>query len=367
MTKVLMISLDSSILKPGSVASYRMADYGSICDELHILVLKDAGDRIKISENVFAYPCGSSRIAAIFSAIKTGKKILAGGNKWIITAQDPFETGFIAWRLAKKFNAGLEIQMHGDFYGNSYWEKERLLNYFRFYLGKWVLQRANAVRVVSERIKKSISGFVKEKIYEIPVLSNLPQTGDADFLRKKFLNAFPIILAVGNLVPVKNHKLLIETFADIKKELPEAKLVIVGEGPERKALELLTTHYSLQTDVEFSGHQNNLADDYSSADIFVHPSLYEGWGRAVVEAAQFSLPIVMTDVGLAGEIIKNNESGLIVPVNDKEALKKAIIRLAQDEALRKRLGEGVKFAVSRLPNKEQYLNKIKESWEAIKI
>ncbi len=364
MMKILMVSLDGSILEPNSNSAGRMKDYGSICDELHILVLKGAGDRVKISENVFAYPCGSSRIAAIFSATGAGKKILSAGGQWIVTSQDPFETGFIAWRLAKKIGAPFEIQLHGDFYGNKYWKRERILNFFRFYLGKFILRRAASVRVVSRRIAESLS-FVRDKnIFEVPIFSTM-ETVLAE--KNKKPSEFLTLLAVGNQVPVKNHKLLIEVFAEIKKELPEAKLVIVGEGPERKALELLTAHYSLQTNVELTGHQNNLAKYYQSADIFVHPSLYEGWGRAVVEAAAYGLPIIMTDVGLAGEIIKDNESGLIVAVNNKEALKNAILKLAKDEALRKRLGEAARQAISGLDKKEDFLNKIKKAWENIFI
>lgn len=379
-----MISLDNSISDAHSVSANRMKDLGSICDELHIIVFGTGGENFKLTDNIFIYPTKRSRVASLFKAKKIGKKILSGGGpaspsasdrpgrdgnqggQWIITAQDLFETGFIAWRLAKKFGINFEVQMHGDFYGNPYWKKERFINLLRFHLGKFVLKRAKTVRVVSERIKKSIESFTKIKINRTPIYTEMmKENSKSNFLKDKFSGAYPIILSVGNLVPVKNHKLLIEAFADIKKDLSTAQLVIVGDGPLRKILQ--ATSCKLQANVEFVGYQKNLADFYTSADIFVHPSFYEGWGRAVIEAAHFGLPIVMTDVGLAGEIIKNNESGIIVPANDKEAIKNAIIKLTKDEELRKKLSDGAKRAVSDLSSQARYLNKIKEAWEAIAI
>ncbi|MFC1612610.1 glycosyltransferase family 4 protein [Patescibacteria group bacterium] len=355
--KVLMLSLDSSILDNNSVSASRMRDYGSICDELHIVVLGKGGKKLELSENVFIYPTEKNRLSALLKTKNIGKKILSENNNWIITCQDPFEVGFIGWQLSKKFKCGLEVQLHGDFYSNQYWRKERLLNRFRWYLGKFILKRANLVRVVSERIKKSIEGFTKAKIFENPILSELK-----NFEIEKKEDGIFTILNVGNLVPVKNHEQLIEVFAEIKKELPNTKLIIAGDGPRKK--ELQATSYKLQANIIFVGHKEDLANLYKSADILVHISLYEGWGRVLIEAASYELPIIMTDVGLAGEVIKNEESGLVVPVNDKKALKDAILRLAKDKDLQKKLAQGAKKEVEKITQtKQEYLEKIKESWQ----
>lgn len=366
--KVLMISLDESILNPQSEAASRMKSYGTICDELHILILKGTGGRIEISENVFAYPCGTNSKFLVFPrAIKAGRKILSAGGGWIITCQDPFATGVVGWLLAKNFKTGLEVQMHGDFYGNPYWRKERLINFFRFYLGKFVLRRAKVVRVVSERIERSIKKITKAGIFRNPIYFE-PLRDDGEFTERTDVRdkGAPEILAVGNLVDAKNHKLLLEAFAELKKEsLKSADLFIVGDGYKWEELKNKINDLGLSENI-LVGIKRDLKYYYGEwADIFVHPSFHEGWGRVVVEAASFGLPIVMTDVGLAGEVIKDNESGLVVPVNNKDALKNAIIKLAQDEALRKRLGEGARRAVSGLPDREQYLNKIKEAWLSI--
>ena len=363
MFRVLMISLDKSVCDAQSASAMRMKDYGSICDELHIIVLGAAGENLKLTDNVFVYPTSSNRFFALSKTRTMGEKILSGRENWVITAQDPFEAGLISWCLAKRFHAGLEVQLHGDFYGNNYWRKERLINFFRFYLGKFVLRRAKVVRVVSERIEKSIKKITKADVFRNPIYFE-PLRDDRSFLRMRDKGT-PEILAVGNLVDVKNHGLLLESFAELKKEnLKSAGLFVVGDGYKMEELERRASSLGLKEKDVLIVMKRDLKAYYEQADIFVHPSLYEGWGRAVVEAASFGLPIVMSNVGLAGEVIKNDESGLIVPVNDKEALKNAIIKLAQDEALRKRLGEGAKRAVSALPDKERYLNKIKEAWQS---
>ena len=358
--RVLMISLDGSILNQHSASASRMREYGFICNKLHIIVLGRAGKKIQLGENIFVHPTSSKRIISLIISLIISFFILNKKNKWIITVQHPFEGGLIGWFLSKIFKTGFEVQLHGDFYGNFYWRKERLLNRVRYYLGKFVLHRAKSIRVVSQRIKDSIRPFLKKdiKIFRNPIyLGQL----SSYLVERNGQNNYPIILAVGNLVPVKNHKQLIEVFAGVKRELPNAKLVIVGKGTLEKDLQV--TSDKLRANVELVGAQKDLSKFYNNSDIFVHPSLYEGWGRVLIEAAHHKLSIIMTNVGLAGEIIKNEESGLVVPVKNKEALKKAILRLARDKDLQKRLADNAKKEVVQIMStKEEYLIQIKESW-----
>ena len=119
----------------------------------------------------------------------------------------------------------------------------------------------------------------------------------------------------------------------------------------------------LENNVKFLGWQNNPGEFYSQADTFLLTSYYEGWGMAVVEAVGHSLPIIMTDVGCAGELIKNGESGIVIPVNNQAKLEEAMMRLINDENLRKKLAEGAFSAIKNLPSKEETLALYKKSWE----
>ena len=94
--------------------------------------------------------------------------------------------------------------------------------------------------------------------------------------------------------------------------------------------------------------RDDLASFYKSFDVFLLPSNYEGWGRAVIEAMAAGLPVVMTDVGLAGEVVKNNENGIVVPVGDRVRFVSAVIALARNPALRRRIAEEAAHTVHNL-------------------
>jgi len=94
-------------------------------------------------------------------------------------------------------------------------------------------------------------------------------------------------------------------------------------------------------------------------------SNYEGWGMTVVEAMVCGCPVVMTDVGCAGELVVNGENGLVTPAGDRAALVGSINKLIADPLFREKFKKTGLVAVNRLPNKGQYLSDYKKSWEAL--
>ena len=119
----------------------------------------------------------------------------------------------------------------------------------------------------------------------------------------------------------------------------------------------------LQNYIKLLGWQSNPEEFYSQADAFLLTSDYEGWGMAVIEAASYGLPIIMTDVGCAGELVKDGESGIVIPINDQAKLEEAMIRIIKDNNLRKKLAEGAFSALKKLPSKEETMALYKQSWE----
>jgi glycosyltransferase involved in cell wall biosynthesis len=117
---------------------------------------------------------------------------------------------------------------------------------------------------------------------------------------------------------------------------PSWHLTVAGSGKLVGPLSHLAS--SLGASVTWIEHQADVAPYLAKANIAVVPSLTEGWGLAAIEAAAAGLPIVMTDVGCAGELLVDGESALVVPPNDSNALSAAIARLASDFGLRQRLG-----------------------------
>ena len=150
-----------------------------------------------------------------------------------------------------------------------------------------------------------------------------------------------VILAVGRLSEEKGHRDLVSALAMLRKD---AHLLIVGEGPERRALERAATALGIAEHLLLPGQQKNVRPFYGIADIFVLPSHSEGSPNVLLEAMAARLPIVATAVGGSVELVAHEETALLVPARDPKALCAAIERLADDGALANRLAANAEAA-----------------------
>ena len=380
--KILNLSLDKSILDKNSKAAARIAEYGNLAEGYDIVVPDKDRREIRLSEKVFVYGSGGgNKIFKLLNVYRVAKKLLKQEKFDVITVQDQYYLALIGWLLARKFKIGLELQIHG-------FEK-----YFglRKIIAKFAIPRANAIRCVSQRLKRQLInefGAQEEKITVAPIHVNLkskisrPQrqsaamAGAANLKSAKTKSDKFVFLTVGRLVAVKNIGLQIKAMAEVVKNYPNTELWIVGDGTEKSNLKSQISRpqrlsvamagaakLKLENNVKLLGWQNNPDKFYSQADAFLLTSNYEGWGMAVVEAANYGLPIIMTDVGCAGEFIKDGESGIVIPVNDQAKLEEAMLRIINDDNLRKELIEGAFSAIKNLPNKEETMALYKQSWE----
>jgi len=157
------------------------------------------------------------------------------------------------------------------------------------------------------------------------------------------------ITFVGRLIYAKGVQDLIFAFSRIKDTAPNAKLLIVGDGPYRTELEKLAHQNEYASSTLFLGQRNQdeVIDVLSATDIFVNPSYSEGLGISVVEAASIGLPIIATDVGGTKEIITTDETGILVEARDVGQLAEELGRLCADAALREKLGENARILAER--------------------
>lgn len=345
MTRVLMLSTDANIFDENSDVRERMKWYGTVFDELHIVVCAAGGQKSKISENVFGYPTRSrSKIFCLWGAYNLSKQILQTTNhklpttNWVITSQDPFELGLIGYTLKRRFSIPLQLQVHTDFFSPYFW-RESLKNKIRVLFARFLLPRADGIRVVSERIKHSLISNLQipiSKIAALPIFVEIEKirmlTITTD-LHQKYPQFDFIILMASRLTREKNIGMAIKAFAETKNTL----LLIVGDGPEKENLKLLTIHYNLQSNIIFEPAVDfpTLVSYYKTVDLFLLTSNYEGYGRTVIEAMAVGCPVIMTDVGIAGEIVIDQKNGLVVPVGDVLALAQALFILYKNETLRK--------------------------------
>jgi len=168
-----------------------------------------------------------------------------------------------------------------------------------------------------------------------------------------------IIGTIANLYQTKGFEYLIQAAKILKDDNLNFKLVIIGEGDERKKLEELIDNQSLRNEIILTGRINNASKLLKAFDVFVCSSVKEGFPYNIIEAMQAGLPIVSTNVGGIGEMITNEINGLLVePKNPKELAKK-IKTLIQNEELSRRLGQNAKEKSVKEFTLESMVNKTK--------
>lgn len=164
----------------------------------------------------------------------------------------------------------------------------------------------------------------------------------------------PVIVNVGALVAHKGQKYLIDAMPLVLREVPEAHLVIFGEGQLRVPLEKHVKHLSLAKRVLLPGFREDVLSLMKSADLVVMSSVTEGLGSAVLDAMAMGHAVVGTRAGGIPEAVVPGETGLLVEPADAKALAAAMVKLLKDSALRKAYGEAGRqrvaehFGVDRL-------------------
>jgi len=233
-----------------------------------------------------------------------------------------------------------------------------LITEIRRFIQKRVAKTANLIIVPSEYLKSIVKqwGIDKDKIKVIYNAVSLPKIEASKQEARAKLNPHykkfgvgvnlsgTILISVGRLVPWKGFDALIEIMPDLIKQIPDLKLLIIGEGPEKKNYSLLVTRYGLQDNVFLLGKlpHNELLLYLRAADIFVLNTGYEGLPHQILEAMAAGLPVITTNIGGNPEIINHNKNGLLVKYNDKEQLRAAILKLIQNQDLQRQLVNNAK-------------------------
>lgn len=341
--RILSISLDRRVLDLATAVGQRQAEYYRGHEVTYIIL--DNPKRPKwLTFVIEAYHASRLTRHATYD---------------LVTAQDPFFCGWIARIAAKKSRAKLYVQDHsGAFARKPNGWKERVM----YWSARKTMRRADRVRTVSQRGKRGLLeiGVSEDRIDVISIATDISRFAQVDRSR-----ALPNqILCVSRLEKEKGIDVLLYAFADLKKTASQAALVIVGDGSLRKNFERLARRLGVGDSVLFAGQQADTRPFLARAGVYVQPSRFEGWGLAVIEAAAAGMPIVMSDVGCAGEVIKDGESGLVVPPSNSKALALALGRVLSDAALARSLGEATKRAVSALPSPEATIAAIRASYEA---
>lgn len=171
----------------------------------------------------------------------------------------------------------------------------------------------------------------------------LPNAINPVFLRKRFIDEREgSVVMVGRLDENKNQEMVMEVFSEVLKEgFEDFTLKIYGDGPDRLKLQRKAIALGIDKKVQFLGMVSNVAEHIEKANLFVLASKQEGSPNALIEAMSLGLPCISTDCPCGGprDLITNGVNGLLVPVDDKEAMKEAIKKVLGDKALAEKLGK----------------------------
>ena len=286
-----------------------------------------------------------SKLFYVTDALFIIKKLAKNSHNFIITCQDPFETGIVGAFAKMFFNLPLHVQVHTDLM-NKYFRQTYFLNRIRYFMAEFVLKYSDRVRVVSERIKKSIDKFSKN-IDVLPIKVKI-ETESGEKIKKPF--AFTLLM-VCRLEKEKNMETVFQTVKNLNNK--NIGLCIVGDGSQKEILKQTAKDLGISDRVIFAGWQDDLAPYYKIADVFVSSSLYEGYGISTMEAAYFEKPLILSDTGVAGEIFKNNESAFVCDAKDGACFAEKVLNIYQDKNLAQKIGQSAKLAADKHLNSER--------------
>jgi glycosyltransferase involved in cell wall biosynthesis len=165
------------------------------------------------------------------------------------------------------------------------------------------------------------------------------------------------------LRPEKNLGLLLKAFAALLAERPDLRLLLAGGGPEREALERQSAQLGIADHVLFHPPVPNVASLLRSIDIFVHPSLSEGFPNAVMEAMASGCCVVASDAGGCAELVTHERTGLLFRNNDLGALTSQLRRAMGNHGLRRSLGEAAARHIREHFSLERMVRRMEEIYE----
>lgn len=210
-----------------------------------------------------------------------------------------------------------------------------------------IIKRADKIIYLSEKMKQELlrNGVKKEKLLKIP---NGVDTKEFKIPEKEEKIKFKKLLGIGEDIPViiytgtiqkkKNLKILIKLAEAMKKEGKKYKVLIVGDGPERKTMEKEVREKELENFIVFTGRQKNVKSFLYASDIFVLPSFVEGLSNSLLEAASCGLPCVVSDIPGNREVVEDGRNGFLISPFDWKKFARAIEILIKNKSLMEKMG-----------------------------
>jgi N-acetyl-alpha-D-glucosaminyl L-malate synthase BshA len=196
------------------------------------------------------------------------------------------------------------------------------------------------------------SAFLRQAAYDNLHLADtpievIPNFVDTDHFRPAHSPFFaesrrpPVLIHSSNFRPIKRVADVVHILAAVRKQVP-ATLILVGDGPERAATEALCKKLELDSAVRFLGMQLDVQKVLQDSDVFLLPSVTEGFGLAALEALSCGVPVVASRVGGVPEVVEDGKSGLLCEAGDVEQMAAAVLRILRDAPLHRRMSQAAR-------------------------
>ncbi len=375
---VLMIGLgDSGLDQPGSEPVRRHLEYARrIGGHIDLVVEMPAGGRTDFGA-LTVHRTGTNRVRFPDAAYRLALAAAKENPPDLITTQDPFATALAGFWIRRALRRPLLIQNHSCFLFNPHWIAERPIRFRAYHLlARFLLPRADAWRVVNtaERdIYIRRLGLPGGRVRVLPVPCDLaifskPRVaGTVSEWRNRWRMppGAPVIAWAGRPVRFKRLPLLLQAFSGIREKNPEARLLIAGRKElAREDLDRIVRGFHLEESVTWTGElsPSELAVAFGLADVFLYASVYEGFGRVLVEAGAAGLPVVATATAGARDIVEEGRTGFLVPIEDASALARRACALLADPALRRNMGTAAQKILPKKFPPEKMFDGIVSQW-----
>ena len=296
----------------------------------------------------------------LLGGIRRARRLARTGRYDLVHVHWPMPMALVGW-AARRVHS---MPMVTTFYGIELrWVQSRLP--FLRWLVRWAARSSAQAVAISSYTARELRKFVDVPIEVIPYTAELPpperSAPRADGGERS-------ILFVGRLIERKGVAHLVRALGTVRQTVP-ARLVIVGDGPERPRLERIAHEAGVASHVSFRGRVSDaeLRAAYATADVFALPSVLdarqdtEGLGVVLLEAMNYSVPVVASDIGGITDIVQHERTGLLVPPGDAAALAAALTRLLTDRSLSSTLGT----AGLRALRESFSWDRIVDRWEAV--
>jgi len=237
------------------------------------------------------------------------------------------------------------ITMHGGRYFAGRWSRRVAL--------RWATRRSAGAVAVSAALQADLASVLRLPRDTIRVLHNgiRPVVGSPDGVRRELGigDEEPLIVAIGNLYPVKGHIVLLQALRTLldRPGLARCHVAIAGRGEENDTLRAYAAAQGFADRVHLLGYREDVADLLAAADVFALPSRSEGVPLALLEAMFAGKGIAASAVGGVPEVVTPEREALLVPPDDPASLASALARLLDDSALRYRLGHAARARADR--------------------